>query len=228
MTCRRILTYPNSSLAKKALHVSEDEFGAGVRSIAQDLIDTLEVKGGVGLAAPQVGISKRVAIIKTDVEGWYNFENPTPCDLNKSYLVMVNPTLKPYGDEIRWQEACLSVPGYSGTVTRSEGLSVEYFDVDGNKHHFDAPWPASGAIQHECDHLEGILYLRRLNWYSRQAIEKKIKKKMKRAKEAAQLAQRELYGEPEKATKHGPGKRKKKPRVKKSGKQHGRNKKRKK
>ena len=225
MTCRTILTYPHRSLVTKSEPVYE--FGDETTSVVQDLIDTLEVNGGVGLAAPQVNILKRVVVVKSDVSAFYEFENPDPCELNPAYLVLINPKLQLSGDEVSWEEACLSVPGYSGRVKRSTDARVEYQNIKGEKCVLDAGWPASGAIQHECDHLDGILYIRRLGWYSRQAIEKKIRKRKKRLKEAAAAFRASRDDAGASGPKHGSGKRKRKPKVKRS-KIYGRQKKRKK
>ena len=94
------------------------------------------------------------------------------------------------GDDVRWEEACLSVPGYSAHVTRKEGVHITYQDVAGETKSFHAPWPLAGVIQHETDHLDGLLYLNRTSLWERQRIQKKILKLRKRRQKISVEAHR--------------------------------------
>ena len=185
MVARRILEWPHPDLRKKSIEVVD--FGDALTPLVSDLKDTLSVSYGAGLAASQVGEHKRVVVINCES---FDCENPTPND-DSNIWVIVNPELECSKDKTSWKEACLSVPGAEAWVERSTTSKLRYQDVMGNSHEFDAPWPLAGAIQHECDHLDGRLYLSRLSWYNRQTIEKKIRKRRKRAAEIRAAAEEE-------------------------------------
>ena len=153
---RTILEHPNKKLRKKSDPIfSIDE---STNQLAIDLIDTCNIMFGAGLAAPQIGINKRMVVIKPSN---FDFANPDPAAYNPDYLVLINPVLDIGEEEVEWKEACLSLPGASGKVKRSKNASVTYLDLEGNTKKIDAPWPFSGGLQHEIDHLDGILYIHR-------------------------------------------------------------------
>lgn len=194
MAFRNILTWPNSALKKKSVDVTE--FGPELNSLVRDLYDTLNVVTGVGLAAPQIGIHHRCVIIDT---AQCDIENPCPTEgLPENIMVLVNPKLDLSGPKHKWVEACLSVPDSRGTVERSQHVSLEFKDVLGKSHTLDLDWPASGVVQHECDHLDGILYVDRMARISRDMLLKKIRKKRKKMAEMRKLMleqeQRDLDG----------------------------------
>ncbi len=111
MPARTILQWPDKSLMK----VSEpiQDFGEDLRSLAQDLWDTVQSHAGAGLAAPQFGMNKRVAVVVPSAVG---MPNPDPCEISDDMLLLVNPKLELSGKKIRWKEACLSVPIVDGMV----------------------------------------------------------------------------------------------------------------
>lgn len=109
--------------------------------------------GGVGIAAPQVGEFIRVAIV--DVSSKPEIEH-------HGRLVLVNPEIVAYDGFAKGREGCLSVPDYTGNVIRAERISVEYFDAQGEQHSLESSGFEARAIQHELDHLEGLLFLDRL------------------------------------------------------------------
>ena len=196
MVARKILTWPNPGLRKISSDVNE--FDDNLSSLISDMQDTLAVNYGAGLAAPQIGVHQRVVIIKCSSFGHVN---PLPRFEDDDHWIIVNPKLECAGTKRQWKEACLSVPGHEARVDRWPDVEMSYQDTKGNKHQFTAVWPMAGAIQHECDHLDGRLFLHHLSWYSRQSIEKRIRKKRKREVElrAAAEAERkreldEVYG----------------------------------
>ena len=226
MANRKILTWPNPRLRKISDRV--ESFDADLFSLADDLIDTLNVNMGAGLAAPQIGINKRVVAIKCSVFG---FENPIPHKKDEDILILVNPEMDLGGEMVSWKEACLSIPGEEGIVSRHEKASLTYQTITGETKTLEASWPLSGGLQHECDHLDGRLFTNKLSYFERTRIEKKIKKR-KRAQALAtkeyerkmKLERRGIYDEEAyKRMTHGPGKRKKK-KAKRSGKTFGKNK----
>ncbi len=120
-----------------------------MREIVDDMFDTMYETGGVGLAAPQIGIIKQFFVADCNVG---EDEEPMP-------TVFINPEITLMEGEQRGSEACLSLPGYQGIVTRAEHIKVRYLDLDFNEMEMDAHGLWARCIQHETDHLHGILYV---------------------------------------------------------------------
>ena len=114
-----------------------------IRELVGDMLETMYDAYGVGLAAPQVGILKRIVVI--DVDG----EHPH---------ILINPEILETSGEQTGDEGCLSLPGKSGTVTRPNYVKVRAFDLDMNQFELEGEGLLARAICHECDHLDGILY----------------------------------------------------------------------
>jgi len=154
---RKILVWPDKRLRAPNSPVEnvEDE-----KELIKDLIDTCNVAMGAGLAAPQIGVNKRITVIKPKVFG---LENPDPSEYNPDFMVLVNPVLENTGDEIKWKEACLSIPDIDSIVVRKETTLLKYTSESGEEKRLIAEWPFSGGLQHECDHLEGKLFIHRLD-----------------------------------------------------------------
>lgn len=180
MTARKVLSYPDERL--RAISEPVIEFGDDLKTLVQDMLDTIEVMGGAGLAAPQIGTSKRVLVIKPKS---FDEENPDASYSPESW-VLVNPVVRTSGEAQRWQEACLSVPTASGNVDRQEECEVKYQRLDGTEHVVTVKWPLAGAVQHENDHLNGILYLDRVGNLERSMISRKIEKLQKHASRLAE------------------------------------------
>jgi peptide deformylase len=174
MTAQRILTIPDDRLRQRSQEVVE--FGDDLKSLVQDMIDTLEVSGGRGLAASQIGVHQRVVVIRADqVDG---SEGSAP-------MVLVNPVLVGRGGKRKWQESCLSVPAGFGNVERHEECEISYQDQEGASHTLIASWPLAGVMQHEADHLDGVLYIDLVGNLERSLILRKVAKMQKSAKRAA-------------------------------------------
>ena len=187
MAYKNILTWPSASLKKKSLPVVE--FNDDLKALAQDLYDTLNVVTGVGLAAPQVGVHQRCVIIDASQ---CQIENPHPTEgLPDNIMVLVNPELTLSGPKHKWMEACLSVPDSKGMVERSQNVSLKFQDLTGEAHVLELDWPASGVVQHECDHLDGVLYVDRMGRLSRDMLLKKITKKRKKMAEVRRMMQKQ-------------------------------------
>ncbi len=114
-----------------------------IQVLAKDLIETMRVEQGVGLAAPQIGVLRRIFVIEIEEVGLY---------------VMINPEILETSGEQLDYEGCLSVPGKSGKVNRPNFVKVRYTDLDGNDQTLEAEGFFARAICHENDHLDGILY----------------------------------------------------------------------
>jgi peptide deformylase len=154
---RKILIWPDPKL--KALN-AEILDALSEKDLIEDLIDTCNVHMGAGLAAPQIGINKRVVIIKPRVFG---IDNPDPSEYNDDYMVLINPVLELTGDDVKWKESCLSMPNIDSMIIRKETTLIKYTSEAGEEKRLIAEWPFSGGLQHECDHLNGKLFIHRMD-----------------------------------------------------------------
>ncbi len=167
MSVLKLYTYPDKILSEKCEKVAavDDE----VRKLLDDMLETMYADKGVGLAAPQIGITKRIIVIddKVDEEG-----NPGP---HPMYLV--NPEIiEKSAETILFNEGCLSVPGQSAEVERHKYVKVKYLDYNGQERVLEAEDYLAVILQHETDHLDGILYIDHLSRLKRNMIIKKLKK----------------------------------------------------
>ena len=177
MAFRNVLSWPNPTLKKKSEPILQ--FDDELQNLAKDLYDTVNVVTGVGIAAPQIGELKRLVIINIDHTGLE--ENPCTSEgFPDNIWVLDNPQLELSGPKHRWVEACLSVPDSNGYVERSQFVELTYQTLSGDERVMSVDWPTSGILQHECDHLDGILYIDRMNRMAREMLTKKIVKKRKK------------------------------------------------
>lgn len=130
-----------------------------IKSLVADMIETLEDIGGAGLAAPQVHVSERVVIFKVPAER----TTGRPLDVPAELVAIVNPVIEPIGvdREIGW-EGCLSVPGLRGAVPRFARIRYRGATPDGGAIDREVEGFHARVVQHECDHLDGVLYLQRM------------------------------------------------------------------
>lgn len=128
-----------------------------LRALLQDMKDTMAAKNGAGLAAPQIGVAQRVVIFGVGSNPRYPDAEPVP------FTVLVNPKLVMLTRQVEedW-EGCLSVPGMRGVVPRYTKLRYSGFDIEGNPIEREAEGFHARVVQHECDHLDGILYPQRM------------------------------------------------------------------
>jgi len=150
-----ILLYPDPILKQVAEPVAEvDE---SIISIVQDLVDTMVDSGhSVGVAAPQIGVLSRVLVV--DVS-----KSKLGKDNNHGLLEMINPEIIEKSGSKMMREGCMSVPDYTGNVTRAEHIVIEYTDRSGQLRVIEASGFEAVAIQHELDHLDGLLFLDRVS-----------------------------------------------------------------
>jgi peptide deformylase len=152
MAVRTVLRMGHPLLQRVAAPVAR--FGtAELRQLVSDMDDTMRALNGAGIAAPQIGISLRVVIFEVTHNLRYPQAEPVP------YTVLINPVLDPLGDERdeAW-EGCLSVPGLRGLVSRHTNLRYRGFDLDGRPIDRTVTGFHARVVQHEVDHLDGILY----------------------------------------------------------------------
>ncbi len=162
-----ILKYPDPFLKTKAAEVAGiDE----VKALIPDMIETMYHARGIGLAATQVGADKRMAVL--DVPD----ENDERKERGKNLIVLINPRILHAESSIVYEEGCLSIPGITADVERYAALRVSSLDRDGKTVEFDAQGLFAIAIQHEIDHLDGILFIDRLSRLKREMIKRKIRK----------------------------------------------------
>ena len=171
MAVLEILTIPDPRLKHKSSKI--DFFDVKLKKIVKDMYETLYASGnGIGLAAPQVNIRKRIVVI--DLK---NDDKPSP-------ITFVNPIITKFSEEkFLNQEGCLSVPEYYADVERSKEVEVEWFDESGNKIKRKLSGLLSICIQHEIDHLDGILFIDHLSALKRKMAVQKIRKTRRKEKE---------------------------------------------
>lgn len=177
MALLEIYKYPAEVLLKKALPV--ETIDDGVKKLVNDMGETMFDAPGVGLAAPQVGASKRIIVYNP------NAANPDKKDgeeegeeeEQKEFKALINPEIiASSGSIISENEACLSVPDYSSDVKRFETVTVRGVTLEGEKLEFDAHGLLAVIMQHEIDHLDGVLYIDRISTLKRNMYKKKVKK----------------------------------------------------
>lgn len=148
-----ILTYPDERL--KQLSETVDAIDRELLDFIHELEQTrLAGPGAVGIAAPQVNVFRRVVIV--DVS---NMKKPVD---NHGHMIMINPEITEWEGMAMGREGCLSVPDFTGNVIRAERIQLNYLDVDGQSREIETSGFEARAIQHEMDHLDGLLFLDRL------------------------------------------------------------------
>ena len=160
MTVRDILTVGHPVLRQRAGEVDDTAIGsAEIQELIADLIDTMRHANGAGLAANQIGVPWRVAVIEVVKDNpRYPYKPPIPL------TVVINPVIEPLDDElVEINEGCLSVPDLRGSVRRHVNVRVRSFDEHGARRDDIKRGLTAGTFQHECDHLDGVLFLDRVD-----------------------------------------------------------------
>jgi peptide deformylase len=167
MALREVVQFPDPRLKQVSEPVTEvtDE----IRELARDMIEVMYDEPGIGLAAPQVGASIRMFVIDTE---WSDEEiGPKPA-------VVLNPEISDPEGRITWDEGCLSVPDYSAIVERDAIITLRGTDLDGKPIEERAEGLRAVCIQHEVDHLDGVLFIDRISRLKRSLYVKKRKKQL--------------------------------------------------
>lgn len=168
MAVLNIRTYPDEVLKRKAEAV--EAVDDKVRSLMDNMAETMYAAPGVGLAAPQVGVSKRIIVV--DIS---SSEEKAPL------LQLANPEIVEADGEAQIEEGCLSLPGFLSPVKRFSDVTVKALDRDGNPVTIEAGGLMAIVLQHEIDHLDGTLILDRASMLKREFYRKKIKKNLAKA-----------------------------------------------
>ena len=174
MAVRKVLRMGHPLLQEISAEVTQFN-SPELDNLVQDLFDTMEAEDGAGIAAPQIGVLKRVVIFGVETE------NPRyPGRGNIPVTVLINPNITPIGDtkEDGW-EGCLSVPGMRGLVPRFQKVKYSGYDQMGNLIEREADSFHARVVQHECDHLDGILYPQRIEDMTQFGFLEELANKMK-------------------------------------------------
>ena len=164
MSVKTILTEPNKLLRQVSKKV--DKIGNEERALMDDMLDTMYDAFGIGLAAIQIGVPKRIIVM--DISSNKDKKEPR---------YFVNPIIKNRNKEkVKYEEGCLSVPDQFAEIERPNACEIEYLDYDGKKQLLKADGLLATCIQHEMDHLEGILFIDYLSKLKRSMIIKKLSK----------------------------------------------------
>jgi len=164
MTVKTILTEPNKILRKVSLPV--EKVGKEERQLMDDMLETMYDAKGIGLAAIQIGVPKRIIVMDIGNR-----------DKEKEPMFFVNPVIKNKNSEhSTYEEGCLSVPNQFAEVNRPSTCEIEFLDYNGNKKILSASGLLATCIQHEMDHLEGILFIDYLSKLKKMMIVKKLSK----------------------------------------------------
>jgi len=167
MAIRKILTEPDPFLRQKSITV--DKVNNEIRSLMDDMLETMYKAPGIGLAAIQVGVPKRVIVIDLSKDG----EKKNP-------LYFVNPEIVTRSkQDASYEEGCLSVPNQFAEINRPNTCEVNFLDYEGNEKTLKAEGLLATCIQHEMDHLEGILFIDYLSKLKKNMIIKKLSKQKK-------------------------------------------------
>lgn len=167
-----IVVYPDKRLKEVSQEVVN--FDAELHELLDNMYDTMLESNGIGLAAIQVAIAKRVLLLCIpDEEGEQH---------NDDLLEIINPVVSNEDGVIVYQEGCLSVPSFYEDIERHERLTLTYYDRHGEKQSLEAEGLLSVAIQHEIDHLDGKLFIEKLSYIRRKKFEKEYKKLQKSKK----------------------------------------------
>ena len=169
MTIRPILIAPDPRL--KAVSTPVAKVDAEIRKLAEDMADSMYAAEGIGLAAVQIGVAKRVIVMDLDQK-----------DGKKDWRVFINPKITWASEEMAtFEEGCLSVPEIWDDVERPARIKAEYLDLDGKKVEIEADGMLATCLQHEMDHLEGVLFIDHFSRLKRSMALKKLTKAKKLA-----------------------------------------------
>ena len=164
MSIKDIITVPSEILKKKSEPI--EKVGKNEKKLIKDLFDTMYASKGIGLAAVQVGILKRILVIDVSTK-----------DEQKKPISLINPIIKRLSDDTSvYEEGCLSIPETFIEIERPKICEIEYIDLDGNKKELKCDGLMSTCVQHEINHLDGKLIIDHLSKLKKDFIIKKISK----------------------------------------------------
>jgi len=169
MPILEIIKYGNSTLAKRAEEIKTID--KEIEELAQSMVQTMHAAPGIGLAAPQVNVSKR--LITADI---------SVGERSEDLIILINPELVSQEGEIILEEGCLSVPDITEKVARPSHVVIKGLDLEGNERVIEAEGTLARVFRHEIDHLNGKLFFENLSPLKRNLIKKKLKKRIQTGK----------------------------------------------
>ncbi|TEU07283.1 MAG: peptide deformylase [Candidatus Aminicenantes bacterium] len=169
MPILEIIKYGNSTLAKRAEEIKTID--KEIEELAQSMVQTMHAAPGIGLAAPQVNVSKR--LITADI---------SVGERSEDLIILINPELVSQEGEIILEEGCLSVPDITEKVARPSHVVIKGLDLEGNERVIEAEGTLAKVFCHEIDHLNGKLFFENLSLLKRNLIKKKLKKRIQTGK----------------------------------------------
>ncbi len=175
-----IRKYGDPVLRQKAARV--EQFDDELATLVNDMIETMQAAEGIGLAAPQVGVSKAVFVVDVGL-----------LEKGAQPQAFINPEiLDEFGEDVTMEEGCLSIPGIAEDVTRKQAVRIRYQDLQGQVHEGQYKDMFARVIQHEFDHLNGIFFTDRLGPMKRRLLSKKLRAIAEQGRK--ELAERQLHG----------------------------------
>ncbi len=172
MSIRKIYQYPEPVLRQTGKKI--EEFTPELKTLIEDMADTMYDAPGIGLAAPQIGESLQLLIVDTSID-----------KENREYMAVINPQITDSEGSQVDEEGCLSVPDLTANVKRFKKISLTYQDEDGKTHEIEAEDRFAVVLQHEIDHLNGILFIDHLTPLKRNLYKKRMKKLLSNTKVSA-------------------------------------------
>jgi len=176
MAVREIVKYPDEVLRRRAERI--DVVDDAVRQLARDMVETMYAAIGIGLAAPQVGVSRRLIVVDVSQR-----------EEGRSLVALCNPEIVLAEGAVEFEEGCLSLPGFTTMVNRAEKVSVRGLDMQGRPALIEADGLLAIALQHEMDHLEGTLLLDRASPIKREFYKKRVRKGLAKTGQIGQPGQ---------------------------------------
>lgn len=167
MTLKSIIVAPDPRLKIKCKPI--EKVDTTIRTLMDDMLETMHAANGIGLAAPQIGVAKRVIVIDVAREG----EEPAPLRMANPEIIWVSD------DDIAQEEGCLSLPEHYSEVVRPRAVKVRYLDHENEIRELDADGILSVCVQHEMDHLDGVLFVDHISALKRNMILRKLTKQKK-------------------------------------------------
>lgn len=182
-----IVHYNDPVLRKKGVKIPA--FDDALAQLARDMIATMHAAGGIGLAAQQIGRALQLCVVDLSVADWdFSWEldgSKPPLELIMP-MVLVNPEVKKLpSDETVYEEGCLSFPKIRGDVVRPDAISVKFQDIQGTPHTLTCDGMFARCIQHEYDHLQGVLFIDRMEKKVRTKIDRAVKDLAQSTRDAA-------------------------------------------
>jgi len=171
MAVLEILKYPHPLLKKRSQEI--EKIDENIRQLIQDMTETMYDANGVGLAACQVGVGKRIIVL--DV---------SPMDPEQDLFALINPEIVAEEEEIDHEEGCLSVPDCQEIIKRKQKVRIRGMSSEGKEVELEAQGILAIALQHEVDHLNGVLILDRMSGLKREIYRNKLRKKKQKEKES--------------------------------------------